>query len=66
MTNFEYKTIFADDLVRMRGQGTKSQIEEEFNKSLNELGRQGWELVSIAPYGSENWKLVAVFKRVLR
>lgn len=62
MDKFEYKTIFTDAKGFLGG-----KIEPlQFEKELNELGMQGWELVSSVSsnqsYGSTRW-IVSIFKR---
>jgi hypothetical protein len=62
MDQFEYKTIFTDAKGFFGG-----KIDQGFmDRQLNQLGDQGWELVSTfasnQSYGSTRW-IVSVFKR---
>lgn len=62
MDQFEYKTIFTNAKGVFGG-----KIEQDsMDRQLNQLGDQGWELVSsIASnqsYGNTRW-IVSVFKR---
>lgn len=62
MDKFEYKTLFADAKGAFGGKVDKHAFQE----ALNELGSQGWELVSAVPaaqsYGSTRW-IISIFKR---
>ncbi len=62
MDIFEYKTLFTDAKGFLGGKVD----EEAFQRELNDLGAQGWELVSTVSanqsYGSTRW-LISVFKR---
>ena len=62
MDKFEYKTLFTDAKGTFGGKVDKSEYQQE----LNELGSQGWELVSVVPtaqsYGSTRW-VISIFKR---
>lgn len=62
MEKFEYKTLFTDAKGMLGGKVDNY----EFQAELNELGAQGWELVSTVPsaqsYGSTRW-LISIFKR---
>ncbi|NLT57839.1 MAG: DUF4177 domain-containing protein [Clostridiales bacterium] len=64
MEKFEYKTLFTDAKGAFGGRVDPSA----FQRDLNELGAQGWELVSTTAatqsYGSTRW-LISVFKRRL-
>jgi hypothetical protein len=62
MEEFEYKTLFTDAKGALGG-----KVDQwSFEKTLNELGAQGWELVSTLAaaqsYGSTRW-LISIFKR---
>ncbi|NLM79404.1 MAG: DUF4177 domain-containing protein [Ruminococcaceae bacterium] len=62
MEKYEYKTLFTDAKGFLGG-----KVDQyTFQKDLNELGMQGWELVSTVAtaqnYGSTRW-LISVFKR---
>ncbi|NLO34724.1 MAG: DUF4177 domain-containing protein [Clostridiaceae bacterium] len=64
MEKYEYKTLFTDAKGFLGG-----KVDQyEFQKNLDELGMQGWELVSTIAtaqsYGSTRW-LISVFKRQL-
>lgn len=62
MERFEYKTLFTDAKGMLGGKVDKYGLQAE----LNELGAQGWELVSSVPsaqsYGSTRW-IISIFKR---
>ncbi len=62
MDQFEYKTLFTDAKGVLGGKVAKSDFQNE----LNELGRQGWELVSTVAaaqiYGSTRW-IISVLKQ---
>lgn len=62
MDKFEYKTLFTDAKGFFGGKVDKSDYQFE----LNELGSQGWELVSTVAtaqsYGSTRW-IISTFKR---
>ncbi|HWP79989.1 MAG TPA: DUF4177 domain-containing protein [Candidatus Acidoferrum sp.] len=62
MERFEYKTLFTDAEGFLGGKVDEAQ----FQQSLNELGSQGWELVSTVAsaqsYGSTRW-IISIFKR---
>ena len=62
MDKYEYKTVFTDAKGVLGGKVDKYDFQEE----LNELGKQGWELVSTVAatqaYGSTRW-IISVFKR---
>lgn len=62
MEKFEYKTLFTDAKGMFGGKVDKYGLQGE----LNELGAQGWELVSSVPsaqsYGSTRW-IISIFKR---
>lgn len=62
MEQFEYKTLFTD----AKGVFGGKVDEVTFQNDLNELGSQGWELVSTVSaaqsYGSTRW-IVSIFKR---
>ena len=62
MDKFEYKTLFTDAKGAFGGKVDKNAFQQE----LNELGSQGWELVSTIPtaqsYGSTRW-VISIFKR---
>jgi len=62
MDKFEYKTLFTDAKGIFGGKVDKYKLQQE----LNELGSQGWELVSTVAtaqsYGSTRW-IISVFKR---
>jgi hypothetical protein len=62
MERFEYKTLFTDAKGMLGGKVDQGA----FQKELNELGRQGWELVNTVPaaqsYGSTRW-IISIFKR---
>jgi hypothetical protein len=62
MEKFEYKTIFTDAKGVLGG-----KVDQyAFERALNEMGQQGWELVSSVPaaqsYGSTRW-IISIFKR---
>jgi hypothetical protein len=65
MEKFEYKTLFTDAKGFLGGKVD----QREFQYDLNELGAQGWELVSTVAaaqsYGSTRW-IISVFKRKLQ
>ncbi|NLM60535.1 MAG: DUF4177 domain-containing protein [Clostridiales bacterium] len=62
MEKFEYKTLFTDAKGAFGGKVDRHAFEKE----LNDLGAQGWELVSAVPsaqsYGSTRW-IICIFKR---
>ncbi|MDD3867773.1 MAG: DUF4177 domain-containing protein [Eubacteriales bacterium] len=62
MEKYEYKTLFTDAKGFLGGQVNQNDFQTE----LNELGSQGWELVSTVAsaqsYGSTRW-IISVFKR---
>ena len=62
MEQFEYKTLFTDAKGVLGGK--VDQVT--FQNDLNELGLQGWELVSTVSaaqsYGSTRW-IISIFKR---
>lgn len=60
MKRFEYKTIE----ILTKGFFAKMKIEEA-DRILNDLGSQGWELVSAAPCitGSTTQRIYYTFKR---
>lgn len=62
MDGFEYKTLFTDAKGMLGGKVDQGAFQRE----LNELGRQGWELVSTVAaaqsYGSTRW-IISTFKR---
>ena len=62
MEKFEYKTLFTD----AKGAFGGNVNQYEFERSLNELGSQGWELVSTVSsaqsHGTTRW-LISVLKR---
>ena len=65
MDQFEYKTLFTDAKGVLGG-----KVDEfTFQSELNELGRQGWELVNTVAaaqsYGSTRW-IISIFKRQLQ
>lgn len=59
---FEYKTLYTDTKGFFGGKVDPAAFQYE----LNELGKQGWELVSTVgsaqSYGSTRW-LISIFKR---
>lgn len=65
MEKFEYKTLFTDAKGFLGGNVDRIS----FQKELDILGSQGWELVSTVPsnqsYGSTRW-LISIFKRKLQ
>lgn len=65
MEKFEYKTLFTDAKGVFGGKVDESTFQNE----LNELGLQGWELVSTVAaaqsYGSTRW-IISIFKRKLQ
>lgn len=65
MDRFEYKTLFTDAKGIFGGKVDKYAFQQE----LNELGVQGWELVSTIPtaqsYGSTRW-VISIFKRKMQ
>jgi len=62
MEKFEYKTLFTDAKGVLGGKVDQRAFENE----INQLGSQGWELVSTVAaaqsYGSTRW-IISVFKR---
>lgn len=62
MEIFEYKTLFTDAKGILGGKVDQVFFQNE----LNELGLQGWELVSTVAaaqsYGSTRW-IISTFKR---
>lgn len=62
MKQFEYKTIVSDAKGFWGGKVDKEEMEQ----SLNELGAQGWELISTTnsneSYGSTRY-VISIFKR---
>lgn len=62
MDKFEYKTLFTDAKGAFGGKVDQNLFQRE----LNELGSQGWELVNTVAaaqsYGSTRW-IISVFKR---
>lgn len=62
MEIFEYKTLFTDAKGFLGGKVDQVFFQNE----LNELGLQGWELVSTVAaaqsYGSTRW-IISTFKR---
>lgn len=65
MEKFEYKTLFTDAKGALGGKVDQGAFQRE----LNELGSQGWELVSTVgtaqSYGSTRW-VISIFKRKLQ
>lgn len=65
MDKFEYKTLFTDAKGVFGGKVDKYTFQNE----LNELGSQGWELVSTVAaaqsYGSTRW-IISTFKRKIQ
>lgn len=65
MDKYEYKTLFTDAKGALGGKVDRNAFQME----LNELGSQGWELVSTVSsaqnYGSTRW-LISIFKRKLQ
>jgi hypothetical protein len=65
MDKYEYKTLFTDAKGAFGGKVDKGGFKME----LNELGKDGWELVSTVSsaqsYGSTRW-LISIFKRKLQ
>lgn len=64
MKKYEYCT----KLIDAKGVFGGKVSVDEFDRTLNDLGRDGWELVSITDsnqsYGSTRW-IICVFKREL-
>ena len=62
MEKFEYRTLFTDAKGFLGGKVD----EDRFEQALNDLGAQGWELVSAVAstqsYGSTRW-VISIFKR---
>ncbi len=62
MEQFVYKTLFTDAKGMLGGKVDQNAFQRE----LNELGKQGWELVNTVPaaqsYGSTRW-IISIFKR---
>lgn len=62
MDKFEYRTLYTDAKGFLGGKIDQTAFQNE----LNELGSQGWELVSTVAsaqsYGSTRW-LISIFKR---
>lgn len=65
MEKFEYKTLLTDAKGALGGKVDQGAFQRE----LNELGMQGWELVSTVgaaqSYGSTRW-VISIFKRKLQ
>ena len=64
MEKFEYKTLFAETTGFFGGEADRNKFQSE----LNELGAQGWELVSTvttASSGGMTRLLISLFKRKL-
>ncbi len=65
MDKFEYKTLFTDTKGVFGGKVDKYSFQNE----LNELGSQGWELVSTVAtaqsYGNTRW-VISVLKRKIQ
>lgn len=65
MDKFEYKTLFIDAKGVFGGKVDPYTFQNE----LNELGSQGWELVSTVAaaqsYGSTRW-IISTFKRKIQ
>lgn len=65
MERFEYKTLFTDAKGVLGGKVDQSALQKE----LNQLGSQGWELVSTVAaaqsYGSTRW-VISIFKRKIQ
>lgn len=65
MDKFEYKTLFTDAKGVLGGKFDQYAFQNE----LNELGSQGWELVSTVAtaqsYGSTRW-VISIFKRKIQ
>ncbi|ACL20126.1 uncharacterized protein DUF4177 [Desulfitobacterium sp. LBE] len=65
MESFEYKTLFTDAKGILGGKVDQNAFQNE----LNQLGLQGWELVSTVAaaqsYGSTRW-IISTFKRRIR
>lgn len=64
MEKYEYKTLYSDAKGIFGGKVDKGTFQME----LNELGSQGWELVSTVAtaqsYGSTRW-VISILKRKL-
>ncbi len=62
MVKYEYKTLYTDAKGFLGGKVDRSSFQQD----LNELGKEGWELVSSVSanqsYGSTRW-IISVFKR---
>ncbi len=65
MEQYEYKTLLTDAKGFFGGKVDPNILQLQ----LNELGRQGWELVStvatVQSYGSTRW-LISIFKRKIQ
>ncbi|MEA4848689.1 MAG: DUF4177 domain-containing protein [Clostridiaceae bacterium] len=65
MEKFEYKTLFTD----VKGIFGGKVDQDPFQSELNELGKQGWELVNTVAaaqsYGSTRW-IISIFKRKIQ
>jgi len=64
MTKFEYKTMEVKSKIGF----TNISIEtEELSKNLNQLGSQGWELVTATPItlNGSSYRIYYTFKRPL-
>lgn len=62
--NWEYKTL----LLSIAGFATPKVDPAAINASLNDLGRDGWELVSAFDTNAgagASYQLIAIFKRAL-
>ena len=65
MEKFEYKTIVFESMIYKK---LSSKIDDnEFQYQLDELGKQGWELVSAIPFSGltqgSTTSIVTIFKR---
>lgn len=63
MTKFEYKTV----IFSPKGNWSMKFDQELIDKTLNDLGAEGWELVSVQDitWSGTIWSLNYTFKRLL-
>ena len=60
---WEYTSIYVNREDYIQGLLGKSFKPEKFNKKLNELGSEGWELVGVAFNDGAGGNSVITFKR---
>lgn len=63
MKKFEYKTV----VIEPTGFWTKKFLPENLDKTMNEYGSAGWELVCVESYTQtgSTYRLIYTFKREL-